>query len=386
MTISPMLEINEMIREMGGTDLNECMQCGLCSGICPWGKVDSPFLTRVLIRMGQLGIEGYETDDILFACTTCKLCVDNCPRNIDIIGIIEAMRTAIAEYGGLPSTLKAITGSIHANGNPWSGDRADRFKWAEQLNLPKYDVSKEYFLFVCCTSCYDPRGKKIANSLVKIFNEVKLSYGVIGTEESCCGQAIRKAGALNEFEMLKQNNSQLFRKNGVKRIIVTSPHCLVGFKENYEEFENIEIFHYVQIILDLLKKGKLKVKEKLVNKIIYHDPCYMGRHAKLYEEPREVLKLINDGELIEFDENREFSLCCGAGGGRMWMETPPEKRFSDIKVKEAVEKGAEIIATCCPYCISMFEDSVKTTGNSDKLIVKDIAELVYEAITGGENA
>ena len=379
MAFTPMLEINEMIREMGGDTLNECMQCGLCSGICPWGMVDSPFLTRVLIRMGQLGMEGYESDDILFACTTCKLCEENCPRNIKIIDIIQAMRTAIAEYGGLPQTLKAITGSIHANGNPWSGPREDRFKWAEEIEVPKFDENKEYFLFVCCTSCYDPRGKKIAKALINIFNKAGLSYGIIGEEESCCGQAIRKAGAGNEFEMLKESNTGLFKEKGVKKIIVTSPHCLVGFKEDYE-LEGIEIYHHVQIILDLIKNGKIKLAKKLNKKIIYHDPCYMGRHAKIYDEPREILKLINDGELIEFNDNREFSLCCGAGGGRMWMETPQEQRFSNIKVREANEKEAEIIATCCPYCVNMFEDSVKTEGCADKILVRDIAELVEELI------
>ncbi len=378
MTFTPMLEVNEMIRETGGLDLNECMQCGLCSGICPWGKVDSPFLTRVLIRMGQLGMEGYETDDILFACTTCKLCVDNCPRNIEIIDIIQAMRTTIAEYGGLPGSLKAVTGSIHANGNPWSGAKEDRFKWAEDINLPFFDNSKEYLLFICCTSCYDPRGIKIARAIINIFNEIGLSYGVIGNDEKCCGQAIKKAGALSEFEILKESNEALFNEKGVKKIITTSPHCLVAFKEDYN-LEGVEIYHYSEILLKLIEQGKLKINNKLPKKSIYHEPCYMGRHALMYEEPRELITAASE-ELIEFDENREFSLCCGAGGGRMWMETEAGKRFSDIKAKEAGEKEAEIIATCCPYCVNMFEDSVKTTGFEGRIEVKDIAELVYDAM------
>jgi len=380
MSIAPMIEVNEMIREMGGIDLNECMQCGLCSGICPWGKVESPFLTRVLIRMGQLGIEGYETDDILFACTTCKLCVDNCPRKINIIDIIQAMRTTIAEYGGLPPSLKAVTGSIHANGNPWSGSKDERTKWTEGLDVPQFNQDKEYLLYVCCTSCYDPRGVKIAKSLVKIFNNAGLSYGIIGNEESCCGQAIKKAGALSEFEMLKNSNTNLFKNNNVKKIIVTSPHCLVGLKEDYDELENIEVYHYTQIINDLIKNKKIKLKNKINKSIIYHDPCYMGRHAGLYDVPRDILNSICDAELLEFDENKEFSLCCGAGGGRMWMETPPEQRFSDIRVKEAGSKNAEVLATCCPYCINMFEDSAKTTGLSDKIEIKDLAELIAELI------
>lgn len=377
MTFTPMLEVNEMIREMGGIDLNECMQCGLCSGICPWGSVDSPFLTRVLIRMGQLGMEGYETDDILFACTTCKLCEENCPRNIKIINIIESMRTSIAEYGGLPGSLKAVTGSIHANGNPWSGAKEDRFKWAEGLDLPKFDSSKEYLLFICCTSCYDPRGVKIAKAIIDIFNKAGLSYGIIGEDEKCCGQAIKKAGALSEFEILKESNESLFKQNGVKKIITTSPHCLTAFQNDYN-LEGIEIFHYTEILLMLINEGKLDISKKLEKKIIYHEPCYMGRHASLYNEPRELIEQI--GDIIEFDDNREVSLCCGAGGGRMWMETEAGKRFSDLKAKEAGEKNSEIIATCCPYCVNMFEDSVKTTGLSDKILVKDLAEIVCETM------
>ena len=378
MAIAPMLEVNEMIIEMGGTDLNHCMQCGLCSGICPWGKVESPFLTRELIRMGQLGIEGYETDDILFACTTCKLCVDNCPRNVKIIDIIQSMRTTIAEYGGLPPSLKAVTGSIHANGNPWSGSKDERFKWAEDLNLPIYDENTEYLLFVCCTSCYDPRGIKIAKAIVEVLNKAGVSYGVIGNEEKCCGQAIKKAGASSEFEMLKDSNETLFREKGVKKIITTSPHCLISFKEDYD-FEDIEIYHYTELFAELIEQGKLEINDKKFDKVIYHEPCYMGRHATLYEEPRELISCVAK-EPVEFDENREFSLCCGAGGGRMWLETPQEQRFSDIKAKESKEKDVNIIATCCPYCVNMFEDSVKTTGLSNKVTVKDISEIIAEAI------
>ncbi len=378
MAFTPMLEVNEMIRETGGEDLNECMQCGLCSGICPWGKVDAEFLTRKLIRMGQLGMEGYETDDILFACTTCKLCVDNCPRNIKIIDIIEAMRTTIAEFGGLPPSLKSVTGSIHANGNPWSGAKEDRFKWSEGLNVPKFDENTEYFLYVCCTSCYDPRGTAIARAIVNIFNKIGLSYGIIGDDEKCCGQAIKKAGALSEFEMLKNSNESLFKKYGVKKIITTSPHCLVTFKNEYE-LEHVEVYHYTEILSKLIEDGTLTLNDKISDKIIYHEPCYMGRHSSLYGEPRAIIQSITEN-FIEFDENREFSLCCGAGGGRMWMETLPEHRFSDLKAKEAGEKESDIIATCCPYCVNMFEDSVKTKKLSDKVKVMDIAELIFEAM------
>lgn len=381
MGVTPFLEVAEAITAMGGETLTHCMQCGLCSGLCPWGSVGSEFRTRKLMRMGQLGVEGFESDDILFACTTCKLCMDNCPRQVKIIDVVRAMRAMIAETGAAPQTLRTVMGSIHAQGNPWSGEREKRFAWAEGLDLPEFTEDTEYFLSICCTSCYDPRSIKIAQALVKVLNAAGVSYGVIGPEESCCGESLRKIGGEEQFMNLAQKNIELLSSKGVKKIIVTSPHCLMTYTQEYPELGGeFEVIHHSQLIAQLIADGKLKPSKALEVKAIYHDPCYLGRHCGEYEAPRAVLNGIEGLELIEFDRNRAMSMCCGGGGGRLWMETAPEQRFSTHKVREAAAKGAQMLVTCCPYCINMFTDSAKTEGMEESLPVRDIAEVVAEVL------
>ena len=381
MSLTPFLEVSEAISLMGGDTLNQCMQCGMCSGLCPWPKVDSEFRTRKLVRMGQMGLEGFESDDILYACTTCKLCVENCPRQVGIIDVIRAMRAMIAETGASPQSLRAIMGSIHSNGNPWSGDRDDREKWTEGLDVPRFEEGTEYFLSVCCTSAYDPRSIAIAKSLVKVLNAAGVSYGIIGNEESCCGESLRKMGDEEQFMGLAQKNIDLFNKKGVKKIITTSPHCFMTFSQEYPEFgAEFEVMHYSQLLKQLLDEGKLKLSGKLDAKVIYHDPCYLGRHNGVYEEPRQLLEAVEGVELIEFEQNRKHAMCCGGGGGRLWMETEPEQRFSTHKIREADQKEATVLATACPYCINMFTDSAKGENLDEKIAVKDISEILAEAL------
>ena len=381
MAVTPMYEMNEAIVAMGGETLNSCMQCGLCAGLCPWTKVDSPFVVRKLIRMGQLGLEGFESDDILFACTTCRLCVNNCPREVGIIDVIRSMRYMMVDAGSAPASLRPILGSIHSNGNPWSGSRDERFAWAEGLDLPLFDGSQEYFLSICCTSNYDPRGQKTAQALIKVLTGAGVSFGVIGPEESCCGESARKIGDEELFGHLAESNIKLWQAKGVKKIITNSPHCYTTFTQEYPEMgAEVEVIHHSQLLATLIVEGKIKLSGELKAKMIFHDPCYLGRHSDLYDEPRQVLEAIPGAELAEFPHVRGLALCCGAGGGRLWMETAPENRFSDNKANQAGESGAQIIATACPYCLSMFEDSLKNTGHADDIQAKDLAELLAAVI------
>jgi len=376
MTATPFLEVAEAIAAMGGETLTQCMQCGLCSGLCPWPAVGSEFRTRKLIRMAQMGLEGFESDDILYACTTCKLCVENCPRQVGIIDTVRAMRAMIAESGAAPSSLRTIMGSIHSQGNPWSGQRDAREKWTEGLNVPRFDENTEYFLSVCCTSAYDPRAIQIARALVKVLDAAGVSYGIIGNEESCCGEALRKMGDEEQFTSLVEKNINLFNDKGVKKIITTSPHCNMTFTQEYPEFGGeFEVVHYTELLKQLVDEGKLKIDPKMAKKIIYHDPCYLGRHCKVYKQPRDLLKAAG-ADLMEFNRNKGLAICCGGGGGRLWMEADAEQRFSTHKVREAVAKGAEVVAMACPYCINMFVDSTKTENVDDKLQVMDIAEVL----------
>jgi Fe-S oxidoreductase len=380
MSVTPFLEVSQAIAAMGGDTIYQCMQCGLCSGLCPWPDVGSFFRTRKLMRMGQMGLEGFESDEILYACTTCKLCAVNCPRGVKIVDVVRAMRAMLAESGAAPQMLRTIMGSIHSKGNPWSENRDKRLNWAKDQDVPVFAEGTEYFLSVCCTSAFDPRSQAIAKALNKVLRAAGVSFGIIGNEESCCGESLRKMGDEEQFQALAAKNIKLFQAKGVKKIITTSPHCFMTFIQEYPELGGeFEVVHYTQLLEQLIATGKLKLGGKLDAKVIYHDPCYLGRHTEVYEAPRGIIKAVG-ADLVEFDKNRALSTCCGGGGGRLWMETEPEQRFSTHKMREAAAKNATVLATACPYCINMFTDSAKGENLDDKIAVKDLTEIVAEAL------
>jgi len=332
-----------------------------------------------MIKQGQLGLEGFESDDVLYGCTTCNKCVINCPRGAKIIDIMRAMRSMIAETGAIPDTLKTVLGSCHSQGNPWSEPREKRMDWASGADVPVFTEDTEYLLFICCTSCYDMRSRKIALSMVELLKKAGVSFGVIGTEESCCGESVRKIGDEEGFTKLAQGNISLFKDKGVKKIITNSPHCYYTFTKEYPELGGeFEVYHSSQFLAKLVEEGKLSPKGDFGKKVAYHDPCYLGRHSEVYDKPRDLLESAGV-ENVKMEREQAFSLCCGGGGGRLWMETHPEKRFSDLRVREAHEAGAEILATACPYCISMLEDSLKSTDLEEQLQVKDISEILLES-------
>jgi len=379
--LTPFYEVNEALVAMGAEKLNLCMQCGMCAGSCPWRIVEGPFNIRRLIRMAQLGVEGYESDDILYGCTTCNKCVLKCPRGVTIIDVVKAMRAMIAETGSIPGALKTATGSVHSNGNPWSEPREKRSAWMKGLDVPVFDEGKEYLLFVCCTSAYDVRSQKIAKAMVKVLTAAGVSFGVIGEEESCCAESIKKIGDEETFMNTAGKNISLYSGKGVKKVITTSPHCYYTFSNEYPEMgAEFEAVHYTKLLADMLEDGILKLSGTIDKKVTYHDPCYLGRHSEIYEEPRALISAVTNGNLVEMNRNRQESLCCGAGGGRLWMETKPEWRFSDVRIHEACDTGASILATACPYCISMLEDSRKTTNKEDVIEIKDISELIAEVL------
>ena len=379
--LTPFYEVNEALVEMGADKLNLCMQCGMCSGSCPWGIVSGEYNPRRLIRMAQLGVEGYESDDVLYGCTTCNKCVLKCPRGVTIIDVVRTVRSMIAETGAIPPVLKTMTGSVHGKGNPWSEDREKRTKWTEGLDVPIFDESKEYLLFVCCTSAYDPRSTNIAKSMVKVLKAAGVSFGIIGQEENCCAESVRKIGDEGLFMSTAEKNINLYNGKGVKKVITTSPHCFYTFSKEYPELgAEFEVIHYTQLLSELLDEGKLNLSGTLDKKVTYHDPCYLGRHNEVYDAPRSLISAVTGGKLIEMKRIRENSLCCGAGGGRLWMETKPEWRFSDLRINEACETGASILATACPYCVSMLEDSRKTVNKEDEIEIKDISELIAEVL------
>jgi Fe-S oxidoreductase len=379
--VTPFYEVNEALVAMGAEKLNLCMQCGMCAGSCPWRTVEGPFNVRRVIRMAQLGVEGYESDDILYGCTTCNKCVIRCPRGVTIIDVVRSMRAMIAETGAIPGVLRTVTGSIHSNGNPWSETREKRTEWMKALDVPFFDGNKEYLLFICCTSAYDARSRNIAKAMVKVLSAAGISFGVIGQEENCCAESARKIGDEALFMKTAKKNIALYKDRGVSKIITTSPHCYYTFTREYQDLGgDFEVVHYTQLLARCLQEGTLKISATLDKKVTYHDPCYLGRHTEHYDEPRDLISAVTEGNLVEMKRSRKESLCCGGGGGRLWMETPPEWRFSDLRIKEACETGASILATACPYCITMLEDSRKTTNKENDIEIRDISELIAEVL------
>ena len=379
--LSPYKEATDVILEAGGEPLKLCYQCGLCTGACPWNLVRS-FLVRRIIHEAQLGATDFASDDV-WTCVTCGACVQRCPRGVEIIDVIRAVRRAVASLGigVVPDALRISAKNIAGVGNPLGETPEKRNDWAKDLQVKDFASGTELLYFPCCIPSYDPDAKIVARSTATILNKLGVDYGIISTEAKCCGEAIRKAGHEDTFLSLARNNISLFSNSGVKTVVVSSPHCYHTFKDEYPELGGeFEVIHITQYLASLIEQGKLKFSKKIARKVIYSDPCYLGRHHGVYDEPRRVLQSIPGLELTEFPDAREDAICCGGGGGRIWMDTPKGERFSDLRVEQAVQKGAETIALACPYCFLNYRDSVLSMGKAETMQVKDIAELVAEAI------
>jgi len=380
--LAPFKEGIDLIRESGGEAFKLCWQCGLCSASCPWNTVRS-FMTHKMICESRYGLVDLEDED-WWLCSTCNQCVSRCPRGVAITDVIRAARKIMLEfqYEKAPASLRSAMGSLGSQGNPWGAERSGRADWAENLGIQFYSSEEHEVLYSpCCVLAYDPKLRSVARATATLLRSSGAHFGILGEEESCCGESVRKAGHEALFESLAKSNIAAFREKGVKQIIVSSPHCYTTFKEDYPRLNGeVKVFHLTQHLAALLDKGKLSYKKPLNKKIVYHDPCYLGRHNGIYEEPRRVLGSIPGVTLMDEVECRENSLCCGGGGGRIWMETLKGQRFSDILVEQAVEMGADILATACPYCLLNFKDSVVTSDKGKALDVKDISEVVLEAM------
>ncbi|MBC8442086.1 MAG: (Fe-S)-binding protein [Deltaproteobacteria bacterium] len=381
-TITPFIEVIDEIKEAGGEIFKMCFQCGLCDAVCPWNKV-RPFSMRKIIREAAFGLTEIEGEDI-WRCTTCGTCPAQCPRGVKQIDVSVALRRVATEYDVFPASVKSARtarASLISEGNPLQGERKKRADWAKDLSVKTYAEGMEVLYFVGCYLSYDPRMKKVATATANILKKAGVEFGILGDQESCCGESIRKTGSEQVFKDLARKNIKTFIDNGVKKIIVSSPHCFHTFKNEYPEFMvNFEIVHMSQYILELINDGRLSLKGEFPQRVTYHDPCYLGRHNNVYDEPRDLLKKIEGLELVEMEDSRKKSLCCGGGGGRIWMDTPREDRFSDIRLKQARKVGAQILATACPYCITNFEESRLNLEYENVLEVKDITEIISDML------
>jgi Fe-S oxidoreductase len=285
------------------------------------------------------------------------------------------------------SAVRNASASLVAEGNPLNAQRASRADWADGISVSPFVEEMDYLYFVGCYFAYDPRLMKVAVATANILNAAGVSFGILGSNESCCGESIRKTGGEQEFRNLAKGNIKNFIDHGVKKIIVSSPHCYHTFVNEYPEFMvNFEVVHISQLLAELIEEGRLELESEYAKKVTYHDPCYLGRHNDVYDEPRRILREVPGLELVEMPASRETSLCCGGGGGRIWMETPKNERFSDLRLEQADAIGAEVLVTSCPYCITNFEESRLGIEGADTLQIKDITEIVDEVLQQSSHA
>lgn len=378
-TVSPFQEALDEIKEAGGEAYKYCYQCGLCDTVCPWNKVTN-FSMRHLVRQAAFGIPEIEGTDI-WRCTTCGNCQQRCPRGVGTIDVAVSFRTIASKYGVSPEPIHVVSASLGTEGNPLREAWTSRANWNEGNDVKPFEDGMDILYFAGCYPSYDPRLKKVAVATAKILNAAGVDFGILGMQESCCGESIRKAGNETLYKRLARENIKIFVENGVHKILVSSPHCYHTFKNEYTEFNvHFEVFHITQYINLLLKQGKLLINKPYNKKVTWHDPCYLGRHNGMYDEPREVLKSVPGLELVEMQDSREDSFCCGGGGGGIWMDTAKDERFSDLRLKQAIETGADELVTACPYCITNFEDSRLGLENPEGIEIKDITEIISELI------
>jgi Fe-S oxidoreductase len=365
-------------------DLYGCFQCGKCTGGCPVSLKSNLNIRKLMIEVllrENLGhvLRGEE----LWDCTTCKTCTLRCPRGLEPMDLLIGLRTLLVEEGHIPKTVIDALESAYKYGNPWNAVKNKRSDWAKELSLnvlPQGDQAANLY-FVCCTAAYDTRIQNVARSLIQCFRQIGYDFATLGNDETCCGSEIKGMGEEGLFEMLRDENIEGFRKYDIRSIVTTSPHCYNTIKNDYS-VDGLEVRHYTQVLAEAIE-GKTPFSGEMKRVITYHDPCFLGKQNRILDEPRHILKSIAGVTFIDFDRSRENSLCCEGGGGRMWVEASDQgPRLAETRIRDAVEMGAEILATACPFCLLTLEDAAKTTGNEEKLRVMDITEILVEALHG----
>lgn len=373
------------LEEKTAETFRACMQCGTCTGVCPSIQIRNYSPRQVLRNISLNRATDTNVDEAVWSCVSCNSCVEHCPRGTEVLDLIKTVRQRTVASGKLPKQLQAPLNTLKKEGTPWPGKRKDRTQWTGTLQIPEYSESKEYCLFTCCTTAYDNgpvNGSRNGGlALIKLLEIGEVSYGGLGTGESCCGDQAEKMGDVKTVEALTEANTDLFNSTGVKRILTSSPHCLNAFRKNYPNLEkDVETKHYTELLDSLISNGALTPLSKVDAKVTYHDPCYLGRHNTIYEAPRRILRSIPGLELIEMQNSKQRSQCCGGGGGGAWQIRSLDEDHGVIRVQEALDTGAEIIATACPYCIRMLNEAIAKLGVEDTIIIRDVSELLLQSV------
>ncbi|MCM3760035.1 heterodisulfide reductase-related iron-sulfur binding cluster [Alkalihalobacillus oceani] len=415
-------------------DLYACVECGRCTNMCPatgTGKLLSPMDLIVKMRdhltekgaaitsrspwlpafafsgtrANQLAgageaAAGYDvsligdviTEEEIWACTTCRNCEDQCPvMNEHVDKIIDLRRYLVLTEGKLDADAQRAMTNIERQGNPWGISRKDREKWREgreDITVPTVkEVEKageefEYLLFAGSMGSFDKRSQKIAQSLAKVLNEAGVRFAIIGNKEKNSGDTPRRLGNEFLFQELATANIALFQKHNVRKIVTIDPHAYNSFKNEYPEFglDDVEVYHHTELLAKLIQEGRLQPKYEVKETVVYHDSCYLGRYNEVYEPPRDILKAIPGITVTEMKRNRENGMCCGAGGGMMWMEEDVGQRINIARTEQALEVEPTVIGSGCPYCLTMLSDGTKAKEVEEQVETLDIVEILEKSL------
>jgi Fe-S oxidoreductase len=412
---------DETLTKYGATDIEDltwkqllngftCTECGRCTSVCPantTGKLLNPKKIIVDLRsrtmekapaitaaasapgdgtsevLGRQLLDNFITEQELWACTTCMACVQECPVMIEHVDtIVDLRRGLVLNESRFPDELKTTFANLERNFTPWGFGHATRADWAEGMDIPRLAAGgkSDILFWVGCAGSYDARYRKVTQAFARIMQKAGVNFAILGAEEKCNGDAARRMG--NEYlaQSLIAENVATLNRYGVKKIVVTCPHCMQSLGKEYRQFGGeYEVVHHTTFIQELLDSGKLTIPARAGATMTFHDPCYLGRYNDVYDAPRDVMDRV--GTRVEIKRNRDKSFCCGAGGGRMWMEEKEGKRVNVERTEEALATGAGVIGTGCPFCMTMLTDGVKEKDASGTTAVKDIAELVLEALS-----
>ncbi len=385
--------------------MDACTRCGRCLDHCPAALSGKPLapkknwdaLRTHMEEKGRTRKLGAKVDqeqknligevlaeDVIWACTNCLACAMACPVFIPCVDkFLEMRRYLVLMESRFPPEVQLVFRNMENNSNPWGVGSGLRAEWAKGLEVKTMaeDREVELLFWVGCAGSFDDRNKKVATSLVKILRAMEVKFSILGTEEGCCGDAARRIGNEYLYQSLVHANIEVLNGYGVQRILTLCPHCFNTLKNEYPQFGgHYEVIHYTQFLAEALRQGRLKLKNPVEKVLTYHDSCYLGRANEIYEEPRQILKSIPSLQLVEMERNHVLSFCCGAGGGRMWMEEKLGTRINQLRTDQALQTGATLVATACPYCLTMIGDGIKEKELEEKMAAYDITELVVQAL------